>query len=132
MRNALLMSAFSASVIAVAVPAEAETVTVRAGVATPVAAQTIYDADTCLYGALPSAQITQPPAHGAVEPRKFTFVVRPGERCTGKTFKGTMLVYTPARGYRGADSFSFIFSWDTFTNATGTSTRSGTVSLAVQ
>ena len=110
----------------------AEPVRVKSGVPKGIVQQTIYNPQTCQYGALPTARITQPPAHGKVEVVKITYVVAAGKACAGQTFKGTAIVYTSTRGYRGPDAFGFEFSWDTFVNAAGTSGQRGAASLMVE
>ena len=63
--------------------------------------------DGCTAKGLPEVQVIEPPIHGTLQ------VVRPSleelerESCAQATVPGTAVFYSPEKGYRGVDLFSF-------------------------
>lgn len=74
----------------------------------------VYYEQGCMGAAVPDARLTKAPAHG-----KVTFAVGSRgfndkkHRCYGKTYPGLVVQYTPDKGYRGEDSFSYRYTRDT-------------------
>lgn len=87
--------------------------TVPAGKTTTVDAVFVFYEQVCLGGAVPDARLTKAPAHG-----KVTFTVGnrgfsdPKHPCYGKSYPGLVVQYTPDKGYRGEDSFSYRYTYD--------------------
>jgi hypothetical protein len=57
----------------------------------------------------PSIDVTQQPAHGKVEIRPNHYLVKTADNpsCVGREIDGTAVVYIPAAGFTGTDSFVF-------------------------
>lgn len=87
--------------------------TVPAGKTTTVDAVFVFYEQVCLGGAVPEARLTKAPAHG-----KVTFGVAnrgfsdPKHPCYGKSYPGLIVQYTPEKGFRGEDSFSYRYTYD--------------------
>ena len=94
-----------------------DTLNVPAGRTTSVATFSIFDRTSCQGGELATARIVQP-ANGTVRVKPVTRRAnaegfRAGDaKCTGSTFRGQDVLYTPDRGYRGLDRFTVRFSWN--------------------
>jgi len=73
----------------------------------------------CLTGAPPNMKVKQAPKHGKVSFKQVSGKL--GEkagRCAGKTVKGTLVIYQPAKGYKGNDVFKVGFVMDMHVSGT--------------
>lgn len=94
-------------------PALAETVsgTVPANRSTALGSVSLFDKSGCAHGPVIRMSLKKVPKHGKVTFKRRAVKLSKG-RCKGHTIKGTVVIYTPNRGYRGRDSFQSRFSYD--------------------
>jgi len=104
---------------------------VRAGVATKLVSYASYSPETCYFGPLPRMRVLQPPAHGAVEIVKDSFVAKDG-RCQGKTFKSMGVVYRSAAGFRGRDTMTIESITEVYVDGMPLRTNTSTITVDVK
>lgn len=115
-------------------PALAGTVkkTVPANRSTVLTGISLFNSMNCNHGPIPKVKLKSAPKHGKVTFKKKVVKVSSG-RCKGKTMTGTLVIYTPKRGYRGQDSFKSEFSYDKYvTGSTARAYNSDTFKLTVK
>jgi hypothetical protein len=105
-----------AALIAMSVPAAAiaETVTgnVPANRATKVYAFTVADSSTCASPGRPKMKVAKAPKHGTVTfDWGFVPAGKAFRNCQGGRMRAMAIIYTPAKGYRGEDSFTVGYSF---------------------
>jgi hypothetical protein len=125
-RTVALYGAFGLTALSATVAAAP--ITVKSGVPTLIASHTSINTANCSSGALPVAKVAQPPAHGTYAILKHEKTLPGNGICAGKPFKGTAILYTSTRGYRGPDAMAFEFS----SGDSGIFYRRGSVELLVQ
>lgn len=103
-------------------PALAETVkqTVPANRSTVLGGVSLFNKMNCSHGPTAKLKLKTPPKHGKVTFKKKVIKASSG-RCKGHDMHGTLIIYTPKRGYRGQDSFKSEYSYDKY--ATGSMDR---------
>lgn len=93
-------------------PALSETIRrdVRANTKSGVGVHVTFNRSTCVTMALPDFKITSMPENGKVsfEKGQLKMDERAGN-CAGRTTKGTVIYYTPNKGFRGTDTFKLSF-----------------------
>jgi hypothetical protein len=88
--------------------ASAETRNVPANQTSTIGFYYTYVRDTCHYGSKPKFKITQAPAHGSVTSKWQSYRMGKDSRnCAGKQSYGTMIFYTPNKGFQGTDTVGF-------------------------
>lgn len=78
---------------------------------TAVGAYSTYSRVNCDGGEVPQMRVRMKPKNGKISFAQHSWKM--GEdtgRCAGKRVKGTVVYYTPNRGYRGEDKFSVGFT----------------------
>jgi hypothetical protein len=97
---------------------QSSNLTVPAGATSTLLSVPFWDG-RCQFGGYPDILVQEQPSHGRVRVQRASRLQVPanGGACAGKVVKGTVLLYTPNRGYRGRDSVSF--SVYIFDNSTG-------------
>jgi hypothetical protein len=111
----MLKKSVIAALIAVSVPAAALAETLRGSVPanrpTRVYAFTVADPSTCASPGKPTMTVRKAPKHGSLTfnwgflPAGKTF-----QNCANGQMRAMGVVYTPHKGYRGADSFSVTYA----------------------
>jgi hypothetical protein len=93
--------------------ASAETLerTVRANAATPIGGFLGYEVDTCYPSVIPNVKVRQAPANGSIQIVPHQQALGKDSRCPGKTVRGLAFVYTPKKGFKGADELSLDVPW---------------------
>ena len=112
----LVRSAFLAAGLTVlAVPASAETIerTVKANHRSPVGGLFTYEVGTCRASAIPDVTIRDKPRNGTVAIHSVTATLPPETNCGGQKVSGPALIYTPNKGFKGADQFTIDFPFAT-------------------
>lgn len=115
-------------------PIMAETVkkTVPANRSTVLTGITLFNSMNCDHGPIPKVTLKTSPKHGKVTFKRKVIKISSG-RCKGKTMSGTLVIYTPKRGYRGQDSFKSQFSYDRYvTGSMAKAYNSDTFKLTVK
>jgi len=88
--------------------ASADTRTVAANKTSPIGFYYTYTHHSCHYGGKPKFKLTQAPAHGTVIAKwQASHMGGDSRNCAGKPAYGTMIIYTPKKGFRGTDSVEF-------------------------
>lgn len=98
----------------------AETIreTVPANRASAVGSHATYGPD-CGGGVIPKMKVTRQPKNGSVSFQQITRTLsEKAGRCAGRPVKGTVVIYTPNRGFRGEDVFNVRFTMDMHTYGT--------------
>jgi hypothetical protein len=94
--------------------AEAETLerTVKANMRTPLGGFSIYNIGTCYAGPVVDGTIEQQAVNGTIELQVTDWTIPKGQQCEGAKVRGAVIVYTPKKGFKGADEgvVSFPFS----------------------
>jgi hypothetical protein len=93
--------------------ASAETLerTVKANAATPIGGFLGYEVDTCYPSVIPNVKVRQAPANGSIQIVPHQQALGKDSRCPGKTVRGLAFVYTPKKGFKGADELSLDVPW---------------------
>ena len=93
--------------------ASAETLerTVRANAATPIGGFLGYEVDTCYPSVIPNVKVRQAPANGSIQIVPHQQALGKDSRCPGRTVRGLAFVYTPKKGFKGADELSLDVPW---------------------
>lgn len=125
--------------------ASAETRTVPANKTSTIGFYYTYTHSSCHYGGKPKFRLTQAPAHGSVIAKwQASKMTSDSGKCAGQPAYGTMIIYTPNKGFQGIDSIAFdligsgIYPGPTYALSRGfhidvnvsTSVRSGPARLA--
>ncbi|SNZ08548.1 hypothetical protein [Cohaesibacter gelatinilyticus] len=106
--------------------------TVPANQSTVLTGISLFNSMNCNHGPIPKVKLKSPPKHGKVTFKKKVIKISSG-RCKGKTMTGTLVIYTPKRGYRGQDAFKSEFSYDKYvTGSTARAYNSDTFKLTVK
>jgi len=95
--------------------ANADTVerTVKANSSTAVGGFFGYEVNTCYPSAIPDVKIHQQAGNGNVEIRPHQAKLDKDSQCPGLAVRGLAYVYTPKKGFKGADEFSVDVPWST-------------------
>ena len=90
---------------AVAGAASAETTdrTVKANATTAIGGFASYEVDTCYRGAIPDAKVRNQPSNGSLVIRPYQTTLGKDTHCPGLQVDGVVYVYTPKKGFKGAD-----------------------------
>ena len=93
--------------------ASAETLerTVKANAATPIGGFLGYEVDTCYPSVIPNVKVRQAPANGSIQIVPHQQALGKDSRCPGKTVRGLAFVYTPKKGFKGADELALDVPW---------------------
>ena len=110
------MKAFAlalAGSILLAGSAYAETVerTVKANAASPIGGFLGYEVDTCYASVIPNVKVRQTPANGSIQIVPHQQALGKDSRCPGTTVRGIAFVYTPKKGFKGADELALDVPW---------------------
>jgi len=94
-------------------PAFAETLerTVKANSRSAIGGFLSYEVDTCYAADIPDVKVRQSPAHGTIQILPHEQALSQDSRCPGKKVRGLAYVYTPQRGYKGADEVVLDVPW---------------------
>jgi hypothetical protein len=112
MMRRFLFSGFLAGLLSVAAFAaqaqQTSNLTVPAGQTSTLLSVPFWDGK-CQFGGYPDILVQEQPSHGQVRAQRVSRLRVPANAgaCAGKMVKGTVLYYTPNRGYRGRDRVSF-------------------------
>ena len=106
-------AAVLAGLVCLAGSASAETLerTVKANAATPIGGFLGYEVDTCYPSVIPNVKVRQAPANGSIQIVPHQQALGKDSRCPGKTVRGLAFVYTPKKGFKGADELSLDVPW---------------------
>jgi hypothetical protein len=104
-----------AGVVVLAAPASAETIerTVKANQRSPVGGLFTYEVGTCRASAIPNVTVRDQPRNGTVAIHPVTATLPPETNCGGQKVSGPALIYTPNKGFKGADQFTIDFPFAT-------------------
>jgi hypothetical protein len=93
--------------------ASAETLerTVKANAATPIGGFLGYEVDTCYPSVIPNVKVRQAPANGSIQIVPHQQALGKDSRCPGRTVRGLAFVYTPKKGFKGADALALDVPW---------------------
>ena len=93
--------------------ASAETLerTVKANAATPIGGFLGYEVDTCYPSVIPNVKVRQAPANGSIQIVPHQQALGKDSRCPGRTVRGLAFVYTPKKGFKGADELALDVPW---------------------
>ena len=98
----------TAFIVASLSQAAAETLNVPTNKTSTIGFYYTYTHNSCQYGGKPKFTLTQAPAHGRVIAKwQASLMGRDSRKCAGKPAYGTMIIYTPNRGFQGTDSVAF-------------------------
>jgi hypothetical protein len=100
-----LRAGLVAAALLLATGAAGETVdrTVKANARTALGGYFSYWLDTCGRGEIPDVTVRQRPANGTLAVQMHETTLGSDTRCPGMRVRGPIVVYTPNRGFRGAD-----------------------------
>ena len=92
-----------------------------------------YRENSCEPGVIPQMSLRHKPKHGSVKfrPRSFRLTADAG-KCAGRLTKGVEIVYTPARGFKGAEAFSVNYSHLIYVSGVRRTTKTISFSLNVR
>ncbi|SHL55782.1 hypothetical protein [Roseibium suaedae] len=130
----LKLAALAFSLIAVSLPASAKTIsdTVPAGRSTVVGSHAVYGPG-CVSGPIPDMKVKKQPEHGRVEFRtKILQLSEKAGKCAGKKIKGTLIIYTPKKGFKGPDKFTVQYAYEKYVGTPRMSFVSDTYKLDVK
>ena len=104
---------FAAGFALLAGSASAETVerTVKANTVSAIGGFLGYEVDTCYPSNIPDVKVRQQPANGTIQIRPYEQALGKDSRCPGTKVRGLAYVYTPQRGYKGADEVVLDVPW---------------------
>ncbi|WP_417676957.1 hypothetical protein [Roseibium sp.] len=89
--------------------------TVPANRKSEVYSHAVYQKQTCISGAIPNMKVGRKPKHGKVTFQRSSFKLsKKAGGCAGKLIKGMGIYYTPDRNYRGKDTFTVNYSYETY------------------
>jgi hypothetical protein len=89
--------------------------TVPANRKSEVYAHAVYQKQTCVSGAIPNMKVGRQPKHGKVTFQRSSFKLsKDTGGCAGKSIKGMGIYYTPDRNFRGKDTFTVNYSYETY------------------
>jgi hypothetical protein len=110
MRRALMILAGSAFLVG---PALSETVerTVKANTRSAIGGFLSYEVDTCYPSAIPDVKVRQAPANGDIAVIPHEQALGKESRCPGTKVRGVAYVYTPKKGFKGADEVVVDVPW---------------------
>jgi hypothetical protein len=111
MRHSIVWLGASLVVLAGSASAETYDRSAKANARTPVGAFLGYEVDTCYPSAIPNVKIRQVPSNGTVEIRPYETELSKETRCPGRKVRGLVYVYTPKKGFKGADEFALDIPW---------------------
>jgi hypothetical protein len=106
-----LLAAFALTIGAAG--AETYDRTVKANTRTAVGGFLGYEVDTCYPSAIPDVKIRQAPSNGTVAIQPYESELGKHTRCPGRKVRGVAYVYTPKKGFKGADTFALDVPWAT-------------------
>jgi hypothetical protein len=94
-------------------PAAAETVerTVKANTRAGIGGFLGYEVDTCYPSAITTVTVRDRPANGNIQILPHEQVLGKDSRCPGTKVRGLAFVYTPNKGFRGADELTLDVPW---------------------
>jgi len=103
-----------AGILLLASPAYAETRerTIKANTVAAIGGFLGYEVDTCYPSEVPDVKIRQSPAHGTLRIVPHEQVLGKDTRCPGTKVRGLAYVYTPAKGFKGADEVAIDVPWN--------------------
>jgi len=103
-----------AGILLLASPACAETLerTVKANTVAAIGGFLGYEVDTCYPSDIPEVKIRQAPAYGSLRIIPHEQVLGKDSRCPGTKVRGLAYVYTPAKGFKGADEVAIDVPWN--------------------
>lgn len=103
----------AALVLSMAASAGAETLdrTVKAGSRSAIGGFFGYEVDTCYPSEIPDVKIRQAPSNGSFQIVPYEQVLGKDSRCPGKKVRGLAYIYTPNKGFRGADEVVLDIPW---------------------
>jgi len=70
-----------------------------------------YEVDTCYPSAIPEVKVRQGPANGSVQVVPHELSLGKDFRCAGTKVRGLAFVYTPNKGFKGADEITIDVPW---------------------
>jgi hypothetical protein len=108
-RVALLLTALTL----LAGPATAETVekTVKANAPAVLGGFLGYEVNTCYPSAIPDVKVRQAPRNGSLRILPHEQALGKDTVCPGKKMRGLAYVYTPNKGFKGADEVVLDIPW---------------------
>lgn len=135
MKNCLLAAILAIVTVAAEpnIQAYAETIDLDVGAnrTTTIYRMVLYASRRCTAMARPELRVRKI-SHGKITERPGTWLVDRGE-CKGHRIKGTAVLYTPDRGFRGKDTVRLSFKMDRyFEDAAGYQFKTVTINLNVK
>ncbi|WP_210497189.1 hypothetical protein [Microvirga antarctica] len=110
--------------LATAVSAETTDRTVKANGRSALGGFLGYEVDTCYPSQIPAVKIRQKPSYGTLQIVPHEQVLGKDNRCPNTKVRGLAYIYTPDKGFKGADEVSIDIPWS--------STDSGPETLMTQ
>jgi hypothetical protein len=86
---------------------------VRANTASPIGGFAGYEEETCRPSVIPIVKVRQPPANGTIKIEPYTGPIGSKTRCSTSTLRGLVYIYTPKKGFKGADEVVIDVPWAT-------------------
>lgn len=104
---------FVAGLTLIATPTSAETIerTVKANAMSPIGGFFGYEVHTCYSSVVPDIKVKQAPANGQFQLVPFERTLGKDTNCAGKKVRGLAYVYTPKKGFTGADEVVLDIPW---------------------
>ncbi|WP_417676959.1 hypothetical protein [Roseibium sp.] len=113
-----ILPAIAFLIISTATAAAAEHITVRANRTEGLGSYVAYNGDICSGQGAPHMYVGRKPKHGKLTFKPVRTKFSQG-RCKGVPVRATAVYYTPDRGFKGEDSFSFYYTHDLYEGAAG-------------
>lgn len=94
-------------------PAAAETIerTVKANAASAIGGFFGYEVNTCYTSVVPDVKVKQAPTNGTFRIMPYERTLGKDTNCAGKKVRGLVYVYTPKKGFTGADVVELDVPW---------------------
>jgi len=108
-RTALLAAGLT--LLAGSVAAETLDRTVKANAPAAIGGFFGYEVDTCYPSVIPDVKVKQAPANGSFQIVPYEHTLGKDTRCPGRKVKGLAYVYTPKKGFTGADEVVLDVPW---------------------
>lgn len=113
-----ILPAIAALTLLTTTAAAAEHITIRANKTVGLGHYVSYNSDICSGGGAPHMYVGRKPKHGKLSFKPVRTKFSQG-RCKGLPVRATAVFYTPNRGFKGEDSFSFYYTHDLYEGAAG-------------
>jgi hypothetical protein len=107
----LALSLTGLLLLATSAAAETQDKVVKANTRSAIGGFFSYGVGTCLAGVIPNAKIRKQGANGTIEIHPHEQVLGKDTQCPGAKVRGLVFVYTPAKGFKGADEVAIDLPW---------------------